>query len=114
MRARPTAARLRGEAETASRMRHPNIVEVYDFAVAPSGLAYLAMEVLSGHVLDQAIARDAPFPPERAAHIAQQISAGLAEAHRQGFVHRDLKPGNIMLVQRGGVETVKILDFGIV
>jgi serine/threonine protein kinase len=111
---RRVVARFRREAEAVSKMSHPNVVKIHDFGTAPSGLTYLAMELLVGRTLETAMAQDGRFSPDRAAGIAQQISAGLAEAHRLGFVHRDLKPGNVMLVApREGNETAKILDFGI-
>jgi serine/threonine protein kinase len=106
--------RFRREADTASQLDHPNIVRVFDHDVSSSGLAYIVMELLSGVPLDVAITDEAPFIPVRSARIAQQIASGLAEAHRLGFVHRDLKPGNVMLVEEDGAEVAKILDFGIV
>ncbi|RMH40777.1 MAG: serine/threonine protein kinase [Deltaproteobacteria bacterium] len=109
-------ARFRREAEIASRLGHPNIVQVIDFNTLPDGAPYLVLELLAGESLDQRLARG-PLPVDEALAIARQIGAGLAAAHRQGVVHRDLKPQNIFLCPTelgGDVATqVKILDFGI-
>ena len=76
---------------------------------------YLVMELIDGRTLKSIIEEEAPLKPTRAGRFAEQLVAGLAEAHHQGFVHRDLKPGNIMVMNSStGVEQIKILDFGIV
>lgn len=107
--------RLRREAESVSMMRHPNIVAVLDFGTTPEGLTFLVMEHVQGRTLDTVLREEGPFPPARAARIARQIASGLAEAHRLGFVHRDVKPANIMLADTPtGGGTIKILDFGVV
>jgi serine/threonine protein kinase len=107
--------RFRREAQAMSTISHPNIVNVADFVTAPNGMTFIVMELVPGRTLDLVIAREAPFAPIRAARIARQIAAGLGEAHRMGFVHRDVKPSNIMLTDAvGGQELVKILDFGVV
>jgi serine/threonine protein kinase len=111
---RRTAERFRREAEAASRIHHNNIVELYDYSTGGPGPSYMVMELLEGRTLAAAITEDGSFSPERTAQIAYQIAAGLAAAHRLGFVHRDLKPGNIMLLPQGALEIAKILDFGIV
>jgi len=115
----PTAqARFRREARAASKLDHPNSVQVVDFGVEPDGLTYLAMEFLEGRELYRAIFEDWPLGPERSARIIAQVLSVLQAAHELGIVHRDLKPENVMLVQRPDehgniVEVVKVADFGI-
>jgi serine/threonine protein kinase len=106
--------RFRREAYTASQIRHPNVVSVEDFGTTSSGLAFLVMEFVSGVTLESLIKRNAPLTPKRAAGILKQVASGLAEAHSHGFVHRDMKPSNIMLTEAHGLEFIKILDFGAV
>jgi serine/threonine protein kinase len=107
--------RLRREAEAVSMIRHPYVVSVVDFGSTREGLTFLVMEYVQGRPLDWVIKAEAPFAPERAARVARQIASGLSEAHRLGFVHRDVKPANIMLTEDlPGIESVKILDFGVV
>jgi serine/threonine protein kinase len=102
-------ARFRLEAQTAARLSHPHLVAVFDFG-AWQDRFYLVMEFVEGASLAQVLASEEALSPERVAHIAAQAAAGLAAAHRQGVVHRDIKPGNLMLDAQG---TVKIGDFGI-
>src|SRR5688500_2759959 len=107
--------RFRREAEIASRLGHPNIIEVHDFNLLPGGQPYLVLELLLGESLDARMRRG-PIPPEQVVRIAGQIAGALAAAHRAGVVHRDLKPQNVYLVPRddeAGGERVKVLDFGI-
>ncbi len=109
-------ARFRREAEIASRLGHPNIVEVVDFNTLPSGAPYLVLEYLAGQSLAQRL-NQGPVPLDETLTIARQIGSALAAAHRNDVVHRDLKPDNIFLVptDSGGVlsDRVKVLDFGI-
>jgi serine/threonine protein kinase len=107
------ARRFEREAESASRLDHPNIITTTDFGRTGDGSLFLAMEFLAGTSLGAAIAAG-PMPVERALAIERQILRGLDHAHAAGVVHRDLKPENIMLVERDGQrDVVKILDFGI-
>jgi serine/threonine protein kinase len=106
--------RFRREAQAIGQMSHPNIVSVIDFGSTPEGLTFLVMELVGGMTLEKIISRDAPLEPARAAHVARQLASGLSEAHRRGFVHRDVKPANIMVRDDEGFEVVKILDFGVV
>ena len=108
------ARRFEREAESASRLDHPNIITVTDFGRTADGSLFLAMEFLAGESLCAAIGAG-PMPPStRALAIERQILRGLDHAHAAGIVHRDLKPENIMLVERDGQrDVVKILDFGI-
>lgn len=106
----PTAtSRFRLEAQTAARIDHPNVVGVRDFGEYDNRL-FLVMELVRGDSLATTLARSGALPAERVARIAAQAAAGLAAAHRQGIVHRDIKPGNLLLDADG---TLKIGDFGI-
>jgi hypothetical protein len=108
-------ARFEREVQTASRLAHPNVVEIYDYGRSTDGLFYYAMEYLDGINLGQLVTRDGPVPVARAVNILRQVCAGLAAAHAAGLVHRDIKPENLMISRRGDEpEAVKILDFGMV
>ncbi|WP_405689940.1 serine/threonine-protein kinase [Streptomyces sp. NBC_00057] len=102
-------ARFRLEAQTAARLSHPHLVAVFDFG-AWEDRFYLVMELVEGRSLGDLLAAEERLAAEQVARIAGQAAAGLAAAHRQGIVHRDIKPGNLMLDAEG---TVKIGDFGI-
>ncbi len=107
--------RFRAEAQIVSRLSHPHTIAVFDFGEIEDGAGfYLAMEYVPGKDL-AAVLRDSGRLPElRVAQIGQQILGSLAEAHDAGIVHRDIKPGNVMLMQtRPGEDFVKVLDFGI-
>lgn len=110
------AARFRREAEIASRLGHPNIVEVLDYDTLEDGSPFLVLEFLRGESLADRLWRGRPSRDEVFSYVRQMGSA-LQTAHRAGIVHRDLKPANIFLVptDSGGVvgERVKLLDFGI-
>jgi serine/threonine-protein kinase len=109
-------ARFKREAEIASRLGHPNIVQVHDFNVMPDGTPYLVLEYLHGESLAQRLKRG-PLALEHTLSIVRQVGSALAAAHREGIVHRDLKPQNIFLapteVDGRVVEIAKVLDFGI-
>jgi serine/threonine protein kinase len=96
------------EAKAAGKLTHPNIVTIFDYG-EEEDLAYMAMELLEGSDLRTRM-RQGPIPPLDALEIALQVADGLGFAHETGVVHRDIKPGNIMLLERGAV---KIMDFGI-
>nr|WP_308294530.1 serine/threonine-protein kinase [Streptomyces sp. RKAG290] len=102
-------ARFRLEAQTAARLSHPHLVAVFDFG-SWEGRFYLVMELVEGRSLGDLLLAQERLAPEQVARIAGQAAAGLAAAHRQGIVHRDIKPGNLMLDAEGAV---KIGDFGI-
>ena len=111
---REALARFRQEAEIASTLRHPHIVQVFDFNVTDGGVHYLVMELLEGAPLADLVRSGAPLDPRRAVNIVDQIAQALHAAHEHGVVHRDLKPDNVMLLSTGGSEDfVKVLDFGI-
>ena len=109
-------ARFRREAEIASKLGHPNIVQVIDFNTLPDGAPYLVLELLTGESLDSRLARG-PLSMSEAMTVVRQMGSGLHAAHREGVIHRDLKPQNIFLcpTEMGGdIHTqVKVLDFGI-
>jgi len=96
------------EARAAGKLTHPNIVTTHDFG-EEGDVAYMAMELLEGTDLRTRL-KAGPLATSEALHIAVQIADGLGFAHERGVVHRDIKPGNIMLLERGDV---KIMDFGI-
>ena len=109
-------ARFRREADIASRIGHPNIIEVLDWNTLPSGSPYLVLEYLEGEDLAARLARG-PVPLDDALAITRQIGSALKAAHANQVVHRDLKPANVFLVPRevdgNIVDHVKVLDFGI-
>jgi tetratricopeptide (TPR) repeat protein len=107
-------ARFRHEAEIASRLGHPNIIEVLDFNELDDGTPYMVMEFLNGESLGRRMKVGA-MPIDAVVPVVRQIGSALAAAHREGVVHRDLKPENIYLCPTGfgGGEHVKVLDFGI-
>src|SRR5262245_22948043 len=105
--------RFRREAQTAARLKHPNVVTVYDFGVSSEGLNYQVMELAEGESLRSLVERHGRLAETAAAEIIRQVCAALDEAHGQGIVHRDIKPENILVqIIPGGLQ-VKLLDFGI-
>lgn len=100
--------RFRREARSAALLNHPNIVSVYDFGEDPQGY-YIVMEYVAGQTLSEVIAAQAPMAPAQAISVAVDVAAGLAAAHREGIVHRDVKPANVLMA--AGV--TKVTDFGI-
>ena len=105
----PTLARFRNEVRIARQISHPNVCRVYDIGEA-EGSTYLSMEYVDGEDLASLLRRIGRLPPDKALQIARQLCAGLAAAHDKGVVHRDLKPGNIMLDGQG---QLRITDFGL-
>jgi serine/threonine protein kinase len=107
--------RFEREVQITSRLTHPNTIEVYDFGRTPEGVFYYAMEYLPGIGLDELLALEGAVPPARAIHILRHICFSLEEAHGLKLIHRDIKPPNIILCERGGqYDSVKVLDFGLV
>lgn len=108
------AKRFLQEARTASKLRHPNVVDIIDFGHVDPRTPFFVMEYLIGQDLKGVVKAEKQVPWPRAREIGLQICAGLAVAHSQGFIHRDLKPDNVYLIRdEMGREHVKILDFGI-
>jgi serine/threonine-protein kinase len=102
--------RFEREAKTISLLDHPNIVEVFDFAILKDGTLFLVMELLRGRSLAEVVTGQA-MPARWCASIARQILGALVCAHGVGVIHRDLRPANVMLLAD---DVVKLLDFGIV
>ncbi len=106
--------RFRREARAASKIGHPNIVDVTDSGTTSDGSVYFVMEYLEGVELGSVIEREGAIDIARALRITGQICRALSAAHREGIIHRDLKPENIYLITRdGSADVVKVLDFGI-
>jgi serine/threonine protein kinase len=107
--------RFMREGRAASRIEHPNVVEILDVGTTPEGSVFLVMELLQGHDLRAILRREGPLPWPRARHFLLQATAALREAHRQGVIHRDIKPANCFVceVGDGRPERMKLLDFGI-
>jgi len=107
-------ARFEREVRLASELSHPNTVEIYDFGHTPDGLFYYAMEFIDGLTLTELVQKDGPLPVERARRIALQVGHALVEIHGRGMIHRDLKPDNVMITERGALpDFAKLVDFGI-
>jgi serine/threonine-protein kinase len=102
-------ARFRREAQASASLNHPNIVSVYDTG-DDEGVPYIVMEYVEGRTLRDVLRTQGRMMPQRALEIVADVCAALEHAHEQGIVHRDIKPGNVMLTQQG---TVKVMDFGI-
>ncbi len=107
------AERFRHEAEVAANLDHPNIVTVYE-ADEADGQLYLAMKYVPGRTLRQILETDGSLTSEEALPILEQIASALDYAHAQGIVHRDIKPGNIIVDNAGDGARATVLDFGLV
>ena len=111
-----TVDRFFHEAKATGSIRHPGIVQVFDYGRLDSEQAYIAMELLRGEDLTGFLGRHGALPPSLAAQIILQLLSALEAAHLRGIVHRDLKPDNVFLVPDAGAPggfRIKILDFGI-
>ncbi|MDX2262178.1 MAG: serine/threonine-protein kinase [Gemmatimonadales bacterium] len=110
-----TLQRFEREARATAGLTHPSTVQVYDYGIAEDGTFYYVMELLPGVTLEELLRTEGVQSPARVVHIVSQLCGALQEAHDLGLVHRDIKPGNVMLSDRGGVRDVaKLLDFGLV
>jgi serine/threonine-protein kinase len=103
-------ARFRREAAAARKVSSPSVIRIHDLGEARPGLLYLSMEYFQGRTLTEVIAQRGLVPIKDAQDLLAQISSGLEAAHRAGVIHRDLKPGNVLVGERGAV---KIIDFGL-
>ena len=109
-----TVQRFEREVQLTSQLTHPNTIQIYDYGRTEEGIFYYAMEYLDGLDLAQLVALEGPVPVGRAMSILIQACSSLREAHEHGLIHRDVKPANIMLCERGGrFDVVKVLDFGL-
>jgi eukaryotic-like serine/threonine-protein kinase len=106
---RTSVERFRREAQAAAGLNHPNVVSVFDTG-SDDGVHYIVMEHVEGRTLADIIREEGALPPARAAEIAVDVCRALSSAHEKGMVHRDVKPGNVLLTPDGGV---KVADFGI-
>ncbi|HEX2381659.1 MAG TPA: Stk1 family PASTA domain-containing Ser/Thr kinase [Acidimicrobiales bacterium] len=101
--------RFRREAQSAANLNHPNIVSVYDWG-QEAGTYFIVMEYVDGRSLATILGTEGPLHPQRAAEVTSDIAAALGFAHRNGVIHRDVKPGNVLISPQG---QVKVADFGI-
>ena len=112
---REVMARFEREAKATAALRSPHTVQLYDFGRSDDGAFYYVMELLEGFTLEEIVRRFGPLPAARVIHLLRQVCHSLAEAHAAGLVHRDIKPGNIIVGRYGGdPDFVKVLDFGLV
>ena len=103
------AARFVAEARAAARLSHPNVVAVFDQG-NDDGTVFLAMELIPGHTLRDTIGKEAPLSPARALALLEPVVSALANAHRSGLIHRDVKPENVLIADDG---RIKVADFGL-
>jgi serine/threonine-protein kinase len=109
------AARFEREVRAVTGLSHPNTVRVYDYGRSDDGSFYCVMEYLEGPTLERLVGDRGPLPPGRVVFLLRQLCGALAEAHAAGLVHRDVKPGNVIVARQGGARDVaKLLDFGLV
>lgn len=110
-----TLRRFEREARATASLRSPHTVDVFDYGMTPDGTFYYVMELLDGVDLDRAVREDGAFDPDRAIRIVLQVLDALGEAHASGLVHRDVKPGNVVIGTYGRrPDFAKVLDFGLV
>jgi serine/threonine-protein kinase len=110
--------RFEQEVQLTASLSHPHTVRIFDYGHTSDGVFYYAMEYIEGLTLTDLVARSGAQPHARVVHLMKQVASALVEAHGIGLVHRDIKPGNIMVyllhAHGGGGDFVKVLDFGLV
>jgi len=103
------------EVQATATLTHPNTIQIYDYGHTNDGTFYYVMEYLNGLTLEEMVKLHGAIPPARVVHLLRQVCNALSEAHAIGLIHRDIKPGNVMVCQRGGIaDVVKLLDCGLV
>ena len=108
-------ARFESEVQATAQLTHPNTIAIYDYGYTEEGVFYYAMEYLPGLTLQEIVDSYGTLPPDRLVHLLVQVCGALHEAHTFGMIHRDIKPGNIIAAERGGLyDVAKLLDFGLV
>lgn len=106
--------RFKVEAEAISRLKHPNIIAVHDFGILPSGQPYIVADYVDGQTIADILIAEEYLPYERAIPLFIQVADALDNAHKNNVVHRDIKPGNVLISQAGKPgETAQLLDFGL-
>ena len=108
-----TAQRFQREAKNASRLRHPNVITIYDYGVTPEGQPFIVMDYLQGNSLEDILEQERMLSLSRGLTILTQVCDALGHAHQEGIVHRDIKPSNIMIERRRAKDHVLLVDFGI-
>ncbi|MEM6791269.1 MAG: serine/threonine-protein kinase, partial [Myxococcota bacterium] len=108
-----TLKRFEREARIAARVDHPHVVQVFDFGLLEERVPYLVMELLKGESLDDRLDRDGRLPVSACAMLVEQLAQALTAIHKKGVVHRDIKPGNVFLLESGYEVFAKVVDFGI-
>jgi serine/threonine-protein kinase len=108
-------ARFEREVQSAAMLSHPSTIQIFDYGHTEAGTFYYVMEYLPGLNLSDLVRQFGPLEPGRIVYLMRQVCGALGEAHRYGLVHRDLKPGNILVAILGGkCDVAKVLDFGLV